>query len=73
MKLDRKVTSLLRNANANDQDDGFVEGTPSERLGMMWKLACDEWAFEGKGHAEQRLQRDVTKLIKLTDKTKRED
>lgn len=38
--------------------------SPAERLGMMWQLALDAWAFkEGGGqHDEARLQRHVVRL-----------
>ena len=37
--------------------------TPAERLGMMWQLACDAWAFKGESqHAESRLQRHVVSI-----------
>lgn len=37
--------------------------TPADRLGMMWQLACDAWAFKGETeHAESRLQRHVVRI-----------
>jgi hypothetical protein len=47
-----------------DGDRGDVaELTPADRLGMMWQLACDAWAFKGDTeHAQSRLQRHVVRV-----------
>ncbi len=60
--LDRSVTKLDR--LGNDENDGYVEADPSTRFGMVWELTLDAWAFMGKKDAEQRLQRDVTHLVR---------
>ncbi len=36
--------------------------TPAERLGMMWQLALDGWAFKGESLAEPRLPRHVVRV-----------
>lgn len=38
--------------------------TPAERLGMMWQLALDGWAFKGEPVAEPRLPRHVVRLTR---------
>ena len=44
-----------------------LEGTtPSERIGMMWQLALDAWAFKGEPVAEQRLPRHVVHIERGT-------
>jgi hypothetical protein len=38
--------------------------TPAERIGMMWQLAIDAWAFKGEGVAESRLPRHVVRVLR---------
>jgi len=38
--------------------------TAEERIGMMWQLTLDTWAFMGKPVAEPRLQRHVIRVIR---------
>jgi hypothetical protein len=38
--------------------------TPVERLGMMWQLALDAWAFKGESIAESRLPRHIVRLLR---------
>ena len=45
-------------------DDGYVAGTPEYRVGIMWDITRDAWAFMKNGDAERRLQRDVIHLIR---------
>ena len=45
-------------------DDDYVEGTPGFRIGIMWEITRDAWAFMGNRDAEQRLQRDVANLVR---------
>lgn len=44
--------------------DEYVEGTPAERLALVWDLTVLAWglATGGKIHAQSRLQRDVAVL-----------
>lgn len=37
--------------------------TPAQRLGMMWQLALDAWAFKGESVAEPRLPRHVVRAV----------
>ena len=57
----------IRVTRLKDQDgvmDDLRETTPAERVGMMWQLTVDAWAFMGEDVAEQRLQRDVERVIR---------
>ncbi|MGQ0734792.1 MAG: hypothetical protein ACT4QD_14205 [Acidobacteriota bacterium] len=36
--------------------------SPAERLGMMWQLTLDAWAFTGDRSAESRLPRHVVRV-----------
>lgn len=47
-----------------DEDSGYVEGTPEERICMVWEISCDTWAFMKGWHAEQRLQRNVATVVR---------
>ena len=46
-----------------DEDD-LARTTAEERIGMMWQLALDAWAFRGEPVAEPRLQRQVVRVIR---------
>jgi hypothetical protein len=64
MKLERSVARLGNFESL--EDGGYVEGTPVERISMVWNLTVASWAIATKGkiHAESRLQRDVATLRK---------
>jgi hypothetical protein len=47
----------------HEEDNGYVDADPAERVGMVWELTKQVWAFAGI-NAEQRLQRNVAKLIR---------
>ena len=59
--LDRTVVRLT---HGFDDDDGFVDASPGERMGMVWELTRNAWAFMGRDDAERPLQRDVVRLIR---------
>ncbi len=61
MKVDRNIVSIKK---LTDKDNGFVDATPRERVGMVWELTKEAWYIKDKEDAEQRLQRDVVKLIR---------
>lgn len=58
MPLDRQKERLFR-SHAEADDGGYMPGTPAERVGEMWELTKEIWAFAEGENAEQRLQRDV--------------
>ncbi len=62
MKLDRKK-AIVKHMNENDT--GYVDASPAERVVMMWELTIELWSLRNKQVAEQRLQRDVAKLIRM--------
>ena len=56
-----RVRILHKMDDEGRQDVADLE--PAERLGMMWQLARDAWAFKGGSeHAESRLQRHVVRI-----------
>ncbi len=59
-KVNRKKCVLKK---LHEEDNGYVDADPAERVGMVWELTKQAWAFAGI-NAEQRLQRNVTKLIR---------
>lgn len=53
----------VRKTTLKEQDDHDLEGTtPEERVGMMWQLTLDAWAFTGQPLAEPRLQRHIVRF-----------
>lgn len=58
MPLDRQKERLFR-SHAEADDDGYMPGTPSERLGEVWELTKEVWSFAEGKDVEPRLQRDV--------------
>jgi len=64
MESDRSEQIMRRQLKDHD-DTGYVEGTPAERMAMVWEITKNVWAFrDPKFDAEQSLQRNVTKLIR---------
>ncbi len=58
--------AILKRRRLNDDDDNELlrTTTPEERLGMMWQLTLDAWAFKENLDAEPRLQRHFFVLKK---------
>ena len=59
-KVNRKKCVLKK---LHEENNGYVDADPAERVGMVWELTKQAWAFAGI-NAEQRLQRNVAKLIR---------
>ena len=59
-KVDRKKCVLKK---LHEEDNGYVDADPAERVGIVWELTKQAYAFAGI-NAEQRLQRNVAKLIR---------
>jgi hypothetical protein len=70
MTLDQPgVSSRMRAVRVTGLKDQGLETdlqstTPAERLGMMWQLAVDAWAFKGESVAEQRLPRHIVRVLR---------
>ena len=60
MQIDR--TKVTIKPLSSEDDDEYVDATPSERVMMVWPLTHEIWDIYKPGHAEQRLQRDITAL-----------
>jgi len=61
MKVNRDIVTLKK---LSDKDDGFVDASPQERISMVWELTKEAWNIKDRMDVEERLQRDVVKLIK---------
>ncbi len=61
MKVIRNHTTLKK---MTEQDNGYVDASPRERIAFIWELTSELWSLKDKQHVEQRLQRNVTNLIK---------
>jgi len=61
MKVIRNLTTLKK---MTEQDNCYVDASPQERIAFIWELTAELWSLKDKQHVEQRLQRNVTNLIK---------
>jgi hypothetical protein len=63
-------TSEIRvsNLRAQDQSDrqDLSKTTPAERLQMMWQLTLDAWAFKGEPVIDERLPRNIIRIVRST-------
>lgn len=63
MDTSRRTIRVVRRQDA-DQANDYAGTTPAERLGMMWPLALDAWAFLGEPVHEPRLPRHVARVLR---------
>lgn len=61
--LDRQQVRIYRSFDAAE-DNGYMPGTPEERVLQVWELTREVWGLVPGGDAEQRLQRHVAVLIR---------
>ena len=61
MKVIRSYTNLKK---MTKQDDSYVNASPQERIAVIWEITAELWSLKDRQYAEQRLQRNVTNLIK---------
>ena len=55
----RVVKTTLR---APDMDDAIKNATPGERMGMVWQLTLDAWAFMDPESAQSEFQRHTVRI-----------
>ena len=60
-EMDRKKVVFKR---SSQEDNGFVNATPKERVECVWQLSNELWSLRDGKDAQQRLQRNVTNLIR---------
>jgi len=61
MKVIRNYTNLKK---MTKQDNSYVNASPQERIAVIWEITAELWSLKDRQYAEQRLQRNVTKLVK---------
>jgi hypothetical protein len=61
MKLKRSHAKLCK---MTDADNGYVEASPAERVGLVWEITKELWSLRNRQDAEQILQRNVATLIR---------
>ena len=61
-RVDRSV-SVLKNAESAPDND-IVDGKGEVLLGFIWELTKEVYSLKGNFDAEQRLQRNITNLIR---------
>ena len=56
----------LHSRKLKDQDDieGLKNISPGDRIGMVWPITMDAWAFNKQGNAESRLQRHIIHIYR---------
>jgi hypothetical protein len=54
----------VRKTTLREQDDDpeLENTTAAERMGMVWPLTLDAWAFSGRPLAESRLPRHIVRV-----------
>jgi len=61
MRVKRDITKLIRNP---EEDTDFVALSPEERVSFIWEITMEIWSLMGEFDAEQRLQRNITNIIR---------
>jgi hypothetical protein len=61
MNVDRDKTALKR---LSDEDSGYMDASPAERVGFMWELTAEIWSLRDADCVERRLQRGVANLVR---------
>lgn len=62
MRQDRIRPIRIITLHGQDSDSDLYSTTPSERIGMMWQVTLDAWAFKGESIAESRLPRHIVSI-----------
>lgn len=60
-KVDRSMSRLTK---LKDFSDEKSKCTPSELMDFIWDLTVEVYSLNGKFDAQQRLQRNVTNLVR---------
>ena len=62
MRQDRIRPIRIITLHGQDNDSDLYGTTPSERIGMMWQVTLDAWAFKGESIAESGLPRHIVSI-----------
>ena len=59
-------TRKLRIVKLKDhgRESDLRDTTPAERIGMVWPLTVDAWAFMGEDITESRLPRHIVRVVR---------
>jgi len=57
-------TIRVRKITGHEKQPDLDDTTPAQRLGMMWQLTADVWAFKGESVAQSRLPRHVVRIVR---------
>jgi hypothetical protein len=60
----QRKTIRVRKVTDDDPDENLKSATAAKRLGMMWQLTLDAWAFKGEQVAELRLPRHIVRVLR---------
>ena len=58
--MDKNITVIRK---SDPKNSGYVHGSMSERIALVWPLTREAVSLSKKYDAEQRLQRHITRLI----------
>ena len=58
-----KTISVLRQSDRGNS--GYVPGSKSERIALVWPLTREVVSMSKRYNAEQRLQRHITRFIRM--------
>lgn len=61
MRLQKDKVRLKK---LSDEDSGYMNASPAERLSFIWELTEELWSLREKDRAQQRLQRNVASLVR---------
>ena len=60
--MQRSIIKIVKkNSILNNE---FIKAKPSKLFQMVWPITQDAWAFKGDQIDKQRLQRNVTNLVR---------
>jgi len=62
MASDRDTRVRVQDLHERPEETDYARMTPAERLGIMWQLALDSWAFQGSDDAQSRLPRHIVSV-----------
>jgi hypothetical protein len=60
MRVDRTKAKLVK---TSEQDDGYVDLSPAERVSLMWELTAEVWSLKKSPYVKKKLPRHITRLI----------
>ena len=64
MNMNKKTVKRIN--MDEDIDDGYVGAKMPELISMIWEITKDTWSFVRGQDVKQRLQRDVTTIVRRT-------